>query len=429
MAKARVEVSCKHCGAVVKSYDVTGHNRDDANRKADYYSNNDGLCEECAVTKEGYIAQQMAYRAAKEHGYLYVDYDGRNVTALISPAQQKELEEKQEKLEELQLPELEGSERQVSWANDIRNGYMERLQKDVKLSISNMNEMIHPESMPKQVLKPKAVAQERKKHQNELFLASKATEFGITVDVLKTRMERVIGIVTSDMIVMHDEHLKHASAKYWIDNRDDMARIADKVVDNVIMIMLQSEATDEESVNAKLAEEKARKEAEAEAAKKAAEEAARLKEEEFQRTHTVTKVLYKVYKASWEGKRRVVDDSYDARTKTIEVYLTEKDIANYENWLDHHDHARMNAVTMPYKEYKKDWSKYDCEDYDRRTGTCTVYLPKDVQYERKTDKHYEERHEFREGFVDEVEIVPDVIDVDSVQVVVPDELLADEVAS
>lgn len=307
----------------------------------------------------------------------------------------------QESIQTLNLPILEGSEKQVRWAMEIRQEYLDQIKKEVedwkKYASENMNDAY--------------------------IVNQYVRDYGITSDEVVAWMQRIIDQLVVDMVYANDENLKNNQSRFWIDNRSDLDNLALDMTDSVVLAMMHTES--EADVAEKLAEEKASKEAEEERKRLEAEEAKRKAEEEFRRTHKVVKVKYRYYVDYLKADHKITQDGYDADTRTMETWLTESDITDYNKWLDHHDISRMQLVEMPYIEYKKTWSKYRYKEYNEVTGTVTVYLPKDMEYVRTVSKHYEDRHAFRKGYIKELDIVPDTIDPDSIDVVIPDELIAE----
>lgn len=101
MAKASVTLHCTECKAV---YTVTKtcHKRSEADSWENYMKGNDGLCPEC-WQKEQRIKKDSEKAQLAEK--INIKLSEAGVT----------------------LPELIGSEKQVIWANDIRNKVVEQL--------------------------------------------------------------------------------------------------------------------------------------------------------------------------------------------------------------------------------------------------------------------------------------------------------------
>ena len=103
MAKASVDLKCTECGT---GYTVTKkcYNRKEADSWESYMQGNNGLCTEC------WRKEQQAKRETEK--------------AQLAEKVKTELAEAG-----LVLPKLEGSEKQVAWANDIRSNFISALSK------------------------------------------------------------------------------------------------------------------------------------------------------------------------------------------------------------------------------------------------------------------------------------------------------------
>ena len=101
MAKASVTLHCTECGTEY-TMTKTCYNRSDANSWESYMEGNDGLCTEC------WKKEQQRKKDAEKAELA------EKVNARLSEAG-------------VVLPELVGSERQIAWANDIRNKVVEAL--------------------------------------------------------------------------------------------------------------------------------------------------------------------------------------------------------------------------------------------------------------------------------------------------------------
>lgn len=125
-----------------------------------------------------------------------------------------------------------------------------------------------------------------------------------------------------------------------------------------------------------------------------------------------------------------VKDSYDSKDKTIEIFVNELlylkfitgEFDKKNEQVNKHKIEYIETVVL-YKDYKKLYESkgYRTKNYNDKNGTIVVYLPKDVTYERsEKDKHYEDRNAFKKGYVDEVTIVPEILNIDDFVVEVPE---------
>ena len=101
MAKARVHLTCNKCGQEFWA-EKTCYNRSDANDWEQYMERVGGTCKECwAKEKEAEReAQKAAFSEAAAEGAQGIPFE---------------------------LPALTGSEKQIKWANDLRNGVIATL--------------------------------------------------------------------------------------------------------------------------------------------------------------------------------------------------------------------------------------------------------------------------------------------------------------
>lgn len=173
---------------------------------------------------------------------------------------------------------------------------------------------------------------------------------------------------------------------------------------------------------------------EAELAEVKAEEKARRKEEEFQANHHLEDVNYGRYKDYFENKigYRAVPNSYDHRTKCIKVWVPNGETCEdleakrkEEKFLaSHHLEAILYSRWKNDMKGRRDYKDYrEKEDsYDERSKTIQVWVPNDTT---EVTKQSERRIEINKQLYDNGEafLVPDTIDVDSVEVHIPEELM------
>jgi len=103
MAKARVQLTCSDCGTEFWAEKRDCYNRAEADRWVAWVSQGGRQCPECYRKEQA--AKREAERAAKA---------AENAAGAACP---------------LALPELQGSEKQVKWALDLRNGVLATLNK------------------------------------------------------------------------------------------------------------------------------------------------------------------------------------------------------------------------------------------------------------------------------------------------------------
>ena len=101
MAKARVKLVCVKCGQEFWA-EKTCYNRSEANNWEEYMERVGGTCKEC------WIKEKEAEREAKKAEFSRAAAEGAQGLPF-------------------ELPALTGSEKQVKWANDLRNGVIATL--------------------------------------------------------------------------------------------------------------------------------------------------------------------------------------------------------------------------------------------------------------------------------------------------------------
>lgn len=134
-------------------------------------------------------------------------------------------------------------------------------------------------------------------------------------------------------------------------------------------------------------------------------------------------VDYEIYKRCLKNEFNY--KSYSQKYGTVTLHLLPHNIEKAKQMIKEYEDKYIETIVL-YKDYKKLYSEkgYRTKDYNSKKGTIVVYLPKEITYERKEkDKHYEDKFAFKNGFLDELIITPNIINPDDVEVEVPECLM------